>query len=83
MTEFRFTPADITVARDSTVVLVNQGVQPHSWILDKAGVGTAAVQPGTSQTLDLGGVAAGSYRVFCDQPGHVAAGQVGRVTITG
>lgn len=81
MTEYRFTPADIAVPGGASVTLVNQGALVHSWILQKAGVGTAGVAPGTTSQLDLSDVSPGRYVVFCDQPGHIAAGQIGTVTI--
>jgi plastocyanin len=82
MTEYKFTPADITVPKDSVVLLVNDGQMAHSWVMPKAGVGTGDVQPGASQTLDLSGIAPGTYQVICDLPGHAKQGEVGTVTIT-
>ena len=46
------------------------------------GKGTRRLAPGESQTLEVPGVAPGDYRMWCDVPGHAAAGQVGQLSIT-
>ncbi len=82
MTEYRFIPADAHVPLNSTLTLVDIGKMAHSYVLRGAGVGTGEVQPGKSRKLILQGVAAGTYQVFCDLPGHEAAGEVGTLTIS-
>ena len=83
MVEYRFIPAAVTVPRGSTVLIVNDGTMAHSWVIPKAGVGTGDVAPGRSVSLDLTGIAPGTYGVTCDLPGHAQLGEVGTVTITG
>jgi plastocyanin len=68
MGDFWFKPADVTVV--------------HNWIVRGAGVGTAELKPGQSIIVSLKGIKPGTYTVYCDQPGHVEAGQVGTLTIT-
>ena len=46
------------------------------------GKGTRRLAPGESQTLKIPEVAAGEYRMWCDVPGHAAAGQSGTLVIT-
>jgi plastocyanin len=46
------------------------------------GKGTRRLAPGESQTLDIPGVAAGEYRMWCDVPGHAAAGQTGTLVVS-
>jgi plastocyanin len=82
MAEYSYTPAALTVAANTKLTVVNDGAVVHNYILRGIGRGTADVQPGKRATLDLTGVAPGTYQVFCDQPGHTANGQSGTITIT-
>jgi plastocyanin len=81
MGDFWYRPAEFTVPKDAIVNIVNDGAVAHSWILKGAGVGTTAIAPGQSIIVDLRGIAAGTYTVFCDQAGHTEAGQAGKLTI--
>jgi uncharacterized cupredoxin-like copper-binding protein len=45
------------------------------------GKGTRRLAPGESQILDIPDVAAGEYRMWCDVPGHAAAGQTGTLVV--
>jgi uncharacterized cupredoxin-like copper-binding protein len=46
------------------------------------GKGTLRLAPGLTQVLQVPDVAAGEYRMWCDVPGHVSAGQVGTLVVT-
>ncbi len=46
------------------------------------GKGTRPLAPGQSQTLEIPAAAVGQYRVWCDQPGHAARGQVAALVVT-
>jgi hypothetical protein len=46
-----------------------------------AGKGTKQLEPGQSQTLPMGEIVAGEYRMWCDMPGHAQAGQTGVLSI--
>lgn len=81
MSEFSYSPKSVSVPKNAKVLVENDGQVVHNWIIKGAGVGTAEVQPGATQVLDLGGIAPGTYTVFCDRPGHAAAGQTGSLTI--
>lgn len=81
MGDFWYKPAEFTVQRDAIVNIVNVGAVAHSWILQGAGVGTTAIAPGQSIIVDLRGIRAGTYTIFCDQAGHTQAGQTGKLTI--
>lgn len=83
MTEFSYSPAELTVPKNSTINVVNDGTVVHTWIVKGAGVGTAGVPPHQSILVDLKDVAPGTYTVYCDQPGHTEQGQSGKLTITG
>jgi len=82
MGEFFYKPAELTVARNSAITVVNDGTVVHTWIVKGAGVGTAEMRPGASIIVDLKGIAPGTYMVYCDQPGHTQSGQSGMLTIT-
>ena len=41
----------------------------------------ALAQPGQSANIMFTPSAAGTYQVFCDQPGHQAAGMVGQLVV--
>jgi len=45
------------------------------------GKGTKPLAPGESQTLKIPDVEAGQYRMWCDMPGHAAAGQSGTLVV--
>ena len=81
MGDFWYEPAEFTVQPDAIVNIVNVGAVAHSWILQGAGVGTTAIAPGESIIVDLRGIKAGTYTIFCDQAGHTQAGQTGKLTI--
>lgn len=81
MGEFWYKPAEFTVPQNAIINIVNDGAVAHSWILKGAGVGTTAIAPGQSIIVDLRGIKAGTYTIFCDEAGHTEAGQTGRLTI--
>ena len=81
MGDFWYTPAELSVSRDTVIKVVNVGAVAHSWILQAAGVGTTAVAPGRSILVDLRDIKPGTYTIYCDQAGHTQAGQSGRLTI--
>jgi uncharacterized cupredoxin-like copper-binding protein len=41
----------------------------------------ALAQPGQSASITFTPSQAGTYQVFCDQPGHQAAGMVGQLVV--
>ncbi|HVL07392.1 MAG TPA: cupredoxin domain-containing protein [Acidimicrobiales bacterium] len=81
MGDFWYKPAEFTVPPDAIVNIVNVGAVAHSWILQGAGVGTAAIAPGKSIIVDLRGIKPGTYTIYCDEAGHTQAGQTGKLTI--
>jgi plastocyanin len=82
MAEYSYAPADLTVPANTKLTVINDGKLTHTYVLRGIGRGTPDVQPGRRATLDLAGVAPGTYQVFCDQPGHTENGQTGTITIT-
>lgn len=74
-----FAPDVITVpAGEVELRVTNTDAVVHDLVA--ASKGTRPLQPGESQTLPMGELAAGEYRVWCDQPGHEA--MVGRLVVT-
>ena len=88
MTEYSFTPSDITVANGKVVFyLVNAGSLSHDVIIkDKSSgakvAGSELISAGDSFVFTVDSLPAGSYNFICDQPGHEASGMKGTLTAT-
>jgi plastocyanin len=85
MTEFKFNPSAITVkAGTTTFFLVNQGTVAHDMVIETQSgqrvAGSELVQAGGETTFTVTNLAAGSYLIVCDQPGHEAAGMKGTLS---
>jgi uncharacterized cupredoxin-like copper-binding protein len=84
-TEFKFDPANVTAKAGSatTLTLSNKGTQIHDWTIDNLGGSKVQViaQPGQSANVTFTPSQAGTYQVYCDQPGHKDAGMVGQLTV--
>jgi len=61
--------------------LTNSGSSVHNLSIPQLGLRSADVQPGASDTLDLGEVAAGDYDMLCEIPGHADAGMKGMLMV--
>jgi plastocyanin len=82
-TEFKYDPGTITATAGQTinVTLKNTGSVVHTFVMDNPKVLITA-QPGQSATGTFTAPStAGSYKFYCDQPGHEAAGMTGTVTV--
>jgi plastocyanin len=87
MTEFSFSPSDITAPHGKVVFyLVNTGTVSHDMIIRDSTknrvAGSDLVSAGDSFVFTVDAIAAGSYTFFCDQPGHETSGMHGTLTIT-
>ena len=87
MTEFKFEPSTISVPSGKVVFyLVNAGTASHDLVIrDSTGKRLAAselVSAGDNFVFTVSTLAAGTYKFFCDQPGHEASGMFGSLTIT-
>ena len=85
--DFNFKPKDLSVASGQVVFfLVNSGPSAHDMVIaDSSGNSVARsslVQPGDTFTFTVKNLAAGKYVIFCDVPGHRAAGMEGTLTVT-
>ena len=88
MTEFKFTPSDLSFPAGKIVLfLVNDGNgTSHDLVIRDSSGKTVArselVSAGDSIVFTVDNLAAGSYTIFCDQPGHEASGMKGTLTVT-
>ena len=88
MTEFKFTPSDMSVPAGKVVFfLVNDGNgTSHDMVIQDSSGKTIAkselVSAGDTSVLTVDNIAAGTYTILCDQPGHEASGMKGTLTVT-
>lgn len=80
LSEFAITPQDIEAPAGSTLLVTNDGAGPHNLAVE--GIQTPDLNPGEQATLDISGLAPGTYEVVCMVAGHEAAGMTGTLTIT-
>lgn len=74
-------PSHVTApAGPVTLRVENIDVLPHSLIVN--GHGTRTLAAHERQDLELGNLAPGEYRLWCDVAGHVEAGMVATLTVT-
>jgi plastocyanin len=87
MTEFKFDPSSITVPHGKAIFwLVNSGTTQHDLAIRDSSNNRIAtselVSAGDSKEFDVNDLAAGTYVIFCSQPGHEASGMKGTLTVT-
>ena len=87
MTEFKFDPSNITVPHGKVVFyLVNSGTVAHDMIIaDPSGnriAGSDLVSTGEATVFTVDNLAAGTYTIYCNQPGHRDSGMQGTLTAT-
>jgi manganese oxidase len=86
LTDFAITPADVEVSAGVAVTfnVSNDGQTPHTFgvtVADKT-YETAEIAVGSSETLEVPALEAGTYDSLCTVPGHDQLGMVGTVTAT-
>ena len=79
LSEFAITPAAIVAS--GTVNVTNDGSMAHDFSIVGTDVATALLQPGQSASLDVSGLAPGTYEVICTVAGHKEAGMVASLTV--
>jgi plastocyanin len=87
MTEFAFSPAEITAPSGKVVFfLVNSGTTSHNMIIRDSSnnriSSSSLVSAGDSSVFTVDNLPVGNYTFFCDQQGHEASGMKGKLTIT-
>jgi len=79
LSEFAISPAAITAS--GTINVTNNGAQAHDFVVVGTDVATPLLQPGQSASVDVSGLAEGTYEVICSISGHKEAGMVGTLTV--
>jgi plastocyanin len=86
MTEFKFDPSALTVPHGKVVFwLVNSGSTQHDMAIRKSGSNIATselVSAGDTLEFDVDNLDAGTYEIYCTQPGHESSGMKGTLTVT-
>jgi uncharacterized cupredoxin-like copper-binding protein len=84
LSEFKIDPAAMTAsAGDVKLTITNSGTQVHNIQVAQLNKKSPDIAPGTTATLDLGTVPAGTYQVICAIPGHADAGMKATLTVGG
>jgi len=83
LTEFRITPAALSVSTDGILKVSNDGQVVHNLTVKGEDLATADLKGGETATLDVSSLKAGTYEVYCAIPGHAAAGMKGALTVGG
>lgn len=75
-------PVQMSAATGASLVLNvrNTGAIQHDLRVE-GGPGTAMLNPGGSESLDLGALDAGTYTLFCSVPGHREGGMVASLVV--
>lgn len=81
LTEFRVSPSAITVSEGGVLNVSNDGNAVHNLAVKGTDAKTADLDSGQRATLDVGGLEAGTYEVYCTIPGHADAGMKGALAI--
>jgi len=83
LTEFRITPAALSVPTDGVLKVSNDGAVVHNLAVKGEDLITPDLKGGEATTLDVSKLSAGTYEVYCAIPGHAAAGMKGALTVGG
>ena len=81
---FTYQPSMITVKEGETIRLVlvnNDTVQAHSLVIRDLYFKSHQVQPGRTAEFTLKASHPGSFKFYCDVPGHKDAGMVGAIRV--
>jgi FtsP/CotA-like multicopper oxidase with cupredoxin domain len=82
LSEFKIAGNLTAPAGDVKLAVTNAGTMDHNLTVGDGSKKTAMLSPGTSQTIDLGVMPAGSVQVFCSVPGHKESGMSATLTVT-
>jgi uncharacterized cupredoxin-like copper-binding protein len=89
MTEYEFSPSDLTIRRGGTITVSNDGQISHDLTVEqgpnpneetKKLAGTPDFLPGKSERLTVD-LKAGKYAIVCRVPGHRQQGMTGTLTV--
>jgi manganese oxidase len=84
LSEFTIEPSGITVPAERPIefTVMNHGEAQHTFAIDVGGktYATDLIDPGSTATLDVPALAAGSYAAYCTVAGHKDLGMLATVT---
>jgi nitrite reductase (NO-forming) len=83
LADFTIKPADMRVAEGGTLEVMNAGAVVHNLVVRDEELKTSMLPAGGSEALVLTGLAAGDYTLFCEIPGHEAAGMKAALHVGG
>jgi nitrite reductase (NO-forming) len=81
LSEFAIEPKTVTVAQGGTLQVMNMGTVQHNVAVKDSTLATPMIDAGGSANLILGGLSAGTYQLYCQVPGHDAAGMVATLKV--
>ena len=81
LTDFAIDPAEIIVADGGSLEVANMGATAHNLAVKDSKLATPMIDAGSTGTLALTGLKAGTYTVFCEVPGHEQAGMTAQLKI--
>ena len=79
--EFAIQPAKVVVAEGGSLKVTNSGTVDHNLVVRDKGLATSMLRSGESDELSLDQLAAGSYELFCEVPGHGDAGMTATLQV--
>lgn len=74
LTEFAIDPSTIAVDDGGSLAVKNTGTVAHNLAIKGAGLKTADIAPGKTESLDVSSLKTGMYTAYCQISGHEAAG---------
>jgi manganese oxidase len=80
LTEYAIT--DATVGAGGSLDVLNEGAIVHNLFVEGSELRTADLASGAEETLELVGLEAGSYTIYCNIAGHREAGMEATLTVT-
>src|SRR5262249_56632274 len=83
LSEFAINPASIQAPLNGKLIVNNAGSVTHNFHIESTDVHTSDIGSGDSATVDLKGLKAESYAVFCAVPGHQQAGMQSTLVVGG
>ncbi len=83
LSEFALGPAAVSAPEGGSLTVTNNGTQTHNLRIAGTDLVTPDLAAGESAQLDVSSLAAGSYEIFCQIPGHKEAGMKGTLEVGG
>ncbi len=81
LSEFAIKPAAVRIAEGGSLAVTNGGSIDHNLAVQDHGLATKMMKGGESDTLPLDHLAAGTYTLFCEVPGHADAGMTAKLVV--